>query len=204
MEVSAKVIDLIVEEIKKRGTSYDEIARLSLLSKSTISRVMTQKRASPFTIKQLVAYLEIGDKYRAVMGDDAEPMQGCQIASEMMMELAAVRNEWSQRLDDTVANYENRITFYQQQMLSVSAEREREREDQKSMRQHLKTQITRLQDNNTELLNRLVATEAKANKAELRAEKSEGKRHSMFWGMLVVIIGLCIALIIALSTDRIF
>lgn len=214
MEISAKAIEIVAEEIKKRGTSYEEIAEATLLSKSTISRVVTQHKASSFTLKQLVAYLEIGEKYRQIVGDETDTPSGCQISSDLMEELAAVRAEWSQRLLEVVASYENRINFFRDQLLSAQDERKRERETQDQTYDrtvgHLKAQIDRLHHNNDTLVNRLVEAEKEAKEATQRAVRAEearkqveGNRHQVFTFFAVIVSVMAIALIIALRTDRI-
>lgn len=213
MEISAKAIEMVAEEIKSRGTSYDEIAEATLLSKSTISRVVTQRKASPYTIKQLVAYLEIGEKYRSVVGDEPENPSGCQLASELMGELATVRLEWKQRLDDLSASYEDRITFYREQLRAQQEERQHERNVQDKNYQnvtgHLKTQIERLQQNNDTLVSRLVEAEKEAKDSTQRAVAAEASRkeveknrHQVFIFFALIVVAMAVALVVALSTDR--
>lgn len=213
MEISAKAIDLIAEEIKKCPASYDDIADATLLSKSTISRVVKQRKASPYTIKQLVAYLEIGDKYREIVGDEEEP-QGCQLSSDLMEELASVRAEWSQRLREAAATSEARITFLQEQLAGQIEARQRERELQERAYErstgHLKDQIARLERNNDMLVGRLIDAE-KNNKdslqraiyAEAENKESAKMRYRVFIICSAVIVSLIVALIVALSTDRV-
>lgn len=213
MEISAKAIEMVAEEIKSRCTSYDEIAEATLLSKSTISRVVTQRKASPYTIKQLVAYLEIGEKYRSVVGDEPENPSGCQLASELMGELATVRLEWKQRLDDLSASYEDRITFYREQLRAQQEERQHERNVQDKNYQnvtgHLKTQIERLQQNNDTLVSRLVEAEKEAKDSTQRAVAAEASRkeveknrHQVFIFFALIVVAMAVALVVALSTDR--
>lgn len=214
MEVSAKAIEFVAEEIKKRGTSYDEIAEATCLSKSTISRLAKQHKASPFTIRTMVAYLEIGEKYREISGEDPESPSACQIASDLIEELAAVRTEWTQRLTEIKASYEERILYFREQLSSSQNERIRERESQAQTYErtasHLKAQIGRLQDNNDKLVNRLVDAEKEAKEATQRAIKAEEarkqaetNRHQVFIFFSVIVVIMTVALIIALSTDRI-
>lgn len=214
MEVSAKAIEVVAEEIKNRGVSYDEIAEATLLSKSTISRLTKQHKASPFTIRTLVAYLEIGEKYREISGDDPDNPSGCQIASDLIEELASVRTEWNQRYLEAKNSYEDRITFFREQLVSAQEERKRERETQEKnyerITSHLKSQIIRLQDNNSTLVNRLVEAEKEAKEATQRAVKAEearkqveGNRHQVFMFFAVIVTIMAVALIIALRTDRI-
>lgn len=214
MELSAKAIEMVAEEIKSRGMSYDEIAEATLLSKSTISRVVTQRKASPYTIKQLVAYLEIGEKYRAVVGDEPENPSGCQLANELMGELATVRLEWQQRCKELSASYEDRITFYRDQLRNQQEERQRERDVQEKTYQnvtsHLKTQIIRLQNNNDSLVSRLVEAEKEAKESTQRAVASETahreverNRHQVFIFFALIVVAMAVALLVALGTDKV-
>lgn len=221
MEVSAKAIEVVAEEIRNRGVSYDEIAEATLLSKSTISRLAKQHKASPFTIRTLVAYLEIGEKYREISGDDPDNPSGCQIASDLIEELSSVRSEWEQRFSESKASYEDRISFYREQLLSAQEERKRERETHENnyekITTHLKQQIIRLQDNNALLVNRLIEAEKEAKEATQRAAEAEearkqveGNRHQVFVLfiaiiaiMLFVLVAMGFALNFALRTDRI-
>lgn len=214
MEISAKAIEIVAEEIKKRGVSYDDIANATNLSKSTISRVVTQHRASPFTIRTLVAYLEIGEKYREITGEEPDSSSGCQIASDLVAELASVRYEWEQRLADVKNNYESRILFFKEQLLSAQEERKRERENNENNHEkittHLKNQIIRLQDNNEVLVNRLIDAEKETKEATQRAVKAEearkqveGNRHQVFLFFSVIVALMAISLVVALKTDRV-
>ena len=214
MEVSAKAIEVVAEEIKKRGVSYDEIAEATALSKATISRLAKQHKASPFTLRTLVAYLEIGEKYREITGEEPDNPTGCQIASDLIEELASVRTEWSQRYLEVKNRYEDRIMFYREQLSVAQEERKRERETHEASYEkittHLKNQITRLQGNNETLINRLVEAEKEAKEATQRAAKAEearkqveGNHHQVFVFFAVILTVMAVALIIALRTDRV-
>ena len=214
MEVSAKAIEVVAEEIKKRGVSYDEIAEATALSKATISRLAKQHKASPFTLRTLVAYLEIGEKYREITGEEPDNPTGCQIASDLIEELASVRTEWSQRYLEVKNSYEDRIMFYREQLSVAQEERKRERETHEASYEkittHLKNQITRLQGNNETLINRLVEAEKEAKEATQRAAKAEearkqveGNHHQVFVFFAVILTVMAVALIIALRTDRV-
>lgn len=214
MEISAKAIEIVAEEIKKRGVSYDEIADATALSKSTISRLAKQHKASPFTIRTLVAYLEIGEKYREITGEEPDNPTGCQIASDLIEELSSVRAEWNQRYIEVKNNYEDRIVFYREQLFVAQEERKRERETNAETynrtASHLKAQIERLHSNNETLINRLVEAEKEAKEATQRAVKAEearkqveNNRHQVFVFFAVILTIMAIALIIALRTDRI-
>ena len=213
MEVSAKAIEMVAEEIQKRGVSYDEISDATLLSKSTISRVVKNKKASSFTLKQLVAYLEMGEQYRALVGDEPDSGSSNQLAADLMIELAAQRAEWKQRFHDMQSIYEGRITFMEHQLLSNQEERAREREKQESIYDrstgHLIKQTERLQRNNDLLVTRLVDSEKEEKESALHAIACEATKdaaqkalHRTYLFCAFIVAALAIALLIALSTDK--
>lgn len=213
MEVSARAIEMVSEEIQKRAISYDEISEATLLSKSTISRVVKNKKASSFTLKQLVAYLEIGEKYRDIVGDEPEPNSSNQLAADLMTELTAQRAEWKQRFHDMQSIYEGRVAFLEHQLLLHQEERTREREKHESIYDrstgHLVRQTERLQRNNDLLVARLVDSEKEEKNSALHAIACETSKDAaqkalhrtyLFCGFIVA--ALSIALVIALSTDK--
>lgn len=214
MEVSAKAIELVAEELQKRDASYDEIAEATLLSKSTISRVVKQKKASSFTLKQLVAYLEIGDQYRTIVGDEPEGQSANNhLVAEMMTELASCRAEWSQRFRETVAAMESHRLFVEKQLELMNQERARERESQEKTYErnvgHLKDQVTRLQRNNDMLVERLIESEKEGRDSSQRAIAAETSNkeihkslHRTYMFFAFVVGALALALLIALSTDK--
>lgn len=213
MEVSAKAIEMVAEEIKNRGVSYDEIAEATLLSRSTISRVVKQRKASAYTVKQLVAYLEIGEQYRAVVGDESEQNSN-QLASDLIEEMINVRSEWRERLEECKDAADTQLNLLSEQLASQQAERQREREVQEKTYQnvttHLKTQIERLQRNNDMLVTKLIEAEREARDAAQRAvaaeasrEQGDKNRHQAFIFFAIIIVAMAVALLVALGTDRV-
>jgi len=213
VEVSAKAIEMVAEEIKNRGVSYDEIAEATLLSRSTISRVVKQRKASAYTVKQLVAYLEIGEQYRAVVGDEPE-QNSSQLASDLIEEMINVRSEWRERLEECKDAAGTQLNLLSEQLASQQAERQREREVQEKTYQnvtsHLKTQIERLQRNNDMLVTKLIEAEREARDAAQRAvaaeasrEQGDKNRHQAFIFFAIIIVAMAVALLVALGTDRV-
>lgn len=214
MEVSAKAIEMVAEEIRNRGVSYDEIAEATLLSRSTISRVVKQRKASAYTVKQLVAYLELGEQYRSVVGDEPESTNSSQLAADLIEELVNVRSEWRDRLEDVKTSADLQLKLLSDQLASQQAERQREREVQEktylSVTTHLKTQIERLQRNNDMLVTKLIEAEREARDAAQRAvaaeasrEQGDKNRHQAFIFFAIIIVAMAVALLVALGTDRV-
>lgn len=213
MEVSAKAIEMVAEEIRNRGVSYDEIAEATLLSRSTISRVVKQRKASAYTVKQLVAYLELGEQYRSVVGDEPEQNSN-QLAADLIEELVNVRSEWRDRLEDVKASSDAQLKLLSDQLASQQAERQREREAQEktylNVTTHLKTQIERLQRNNDMLVTKLIEAEREARDdaqravaAEASREQGDKNRHQAFIFFAIIIVAMAVALLVALGTDRV-
>ena len=102
---SPEIIDKLIKLIQESGKSYDQIAEDTLISRSTLSRLVKNRTASTFTISQLVSYFEIGAEYREMTGGDV-PSGTCQLAAELLAEMGDVRSYYERKTGELRAHYE--------------------------------------------------------------------------------------------------
>ena len=104
--VNEKAIDLVIHAIETSGKSYEKIAVESNISKATLSRLVTQRKASRPTLDILAAYFEIGEEYQKAVGEHAHT---CEYASALCIELQETRANYDQRIAATREHYEQQI-----------------------------------------------------------------------------------------------
>lgn len=222
MIIADEVRKMLIEELEKRGEKYEIIEAKANISKSTISRIKTGKSVSMESVNKLVAYLEIGQKYREIVGEDLQK-SGCHVAEELFQDveeqrqrfdrkiaelqeehekkLAAKDAFYAEHIEELRTHYEDRLQLLRDQNAIQAAERERERitqqETYKISTDYLKNQIAEMKEQNKTLVDRAI-------KAEERAAKIDSKRHNVFWGMLLVVVLLLVAVIIFMGQDSIF
>lgn len=205
--VSVELVELIIDRVKTCGQSYDQIAENALLSKSTISRLVSKKTASQYTITQLVAFFELGEDYKRIMGSDTGH-NSCALASDLFVEIDEMRSYYERKAAELRSHYEERLQLLRDQNKIQAEERERERKTQqetyKTNTDFLKSQIEKLERHAANQYERAVNAEARAAKAEEHSRSLDNNRHNVFWGMLVIIVLLMIAFVIALGTNKVF
>lgn len=188
--VSAKAIELIAHHLETTKDSYEKISAATTISKTTLSRVVQQHKASRYTLDILAAYFEIGEQYHALVGDAENT---CAFAAELTEELRNLRAYYEQKGVALRQHYEEQISTLRDQNARQEQERNREREMQERNYEkstaYLKAECERLR--------------AERDEARAQASNVTGKKHIVFWILAVSDFLLAIALIIALMTDSI-
>lgn len=195
--VSVKAIELIAHHIETSKDSYEKIAAATNISKTTLSRVVQQHKASRYTLDVLAAFFEIGEKYQELVGD-AE--HSCAFAAELTEELRSTRAYYEDKAVSVRNHYEEQLENLRAQNARQELERNREREAQQKTYDasvgYLKAEIERLRSE-------LADTRSNAQSANKAASDITGKKHTVFWVLVGIDVLMAIALIIALMTDSI-
>lgn len=195
--VSAKAIELIAHHIETSKDSYDKIAIATNISKTTLSRVVQQHKASRYTLDVLAAYFEIGEKYQELVGDSDH---SCAFAAELTEELRQTRAYYEEKAVSVRQHYEEQLAVLREQNARQEQERNREREMQErnydKSTAYLKAECERLRAERDE-------ARAQASAAGKATTDLTGKKHIVFWVLTVIDVLMAIALIIALMTDSI-
>lgn len=196
--VNEKAIDLVIHAIETSGKSYEKIAVESNISKATLSRLVTQRKASRPTLDILAAYFEVGEEYQKAVGEQSHT---CEYASALCIELQETRANYDQRIAATREHYEQQIASLREQNTRQEAERNREREAQEKT---YSASLAYLKEDNARLRNEL----AIANKAAIDLAEStksfSGKKHVVFWVMAGINVLLALLLFVALRTGPLF
>ena len=168
--VSAKAIELIAHHIETSKDSYDKIALATNISKTTLSRVVQQHKASRYTLDVLAAYFEIGEKYQEIVG---ESDHSCAFAAELTEELRNTRAYYEEKAVSVRQHYEEQMSALREQNARQEADRARERETQQrtydSSLAYLREDNARLREENTSLRKDL--TEANQSAVALATKK---------------------------------
>ncbi len=202
--VSVKAIEFIAHCIETSKDSYDKIAAGSTISKSTISRVVQQHKASRYTLDMLASYFEVGEKYRELVGTDEHT---CAFASELTEELRQTRAYYEEKAVSVRQHFEEQIAALREQNARQEQERNREREMQQQNYEknisYLKKQVEIMQQERREDRMEIESQRTRAEKAEAEVKDRDRKRHNVFWGMLTALIIVSIGFIIALFNNSI-
>lgn len=173
--VSVKAIELIAHQIETSKDSYEKIAAATNISKTTLSRVVQQHKASRYTLDVLAAYFEIGEKYQELVGDAD---QTCAFAAELTEELRSTRTYYEEKAVSVRNHYEDQLENLREQNARQEQERTRERETQQraydSSLAYLREENARLSEENS----RLRADLADANKSAVALAT---KKYVIVW-----------------------
>lgn len=190
--VSAKAIELIAHRLETSKDSYEKITAATNISKTTLSRIVQQHKASRYTLDMLAAYFEIGEQYHALVGDAENT---CAFAAELTEELRNVRAYYEEKGVSLRRHYEEQISALREQNARQEQERNREREMQQTTydksTSYLKAECERLRAERDE-------ARAQASTASAAAGNVAGKKHIVYWVLVGINALTAIALILSI------
>lgn len=195
--VQSKAIDIIIHAIETSNKSQDKIAAESGISKSTISRLVTQHTASRPTLDILAAYFEVGEAYTKAAGAHEHT---CEFAGVLCAELQETRTFYENKATAVRKHYEDQLTTLREINARQDEERARERDMQAETYDRT---VTYLKDEIARLRAELAIADKAATDLIATAQAYTGKKHTVFWVLGGANFLLAIMLLIALLTGPI-
>lgn len=196
--ISEKAMDYVITLVENSGKSYETIADACNLSKSTISRLVSKRQATMYTLDQLIAYFERGKDWKEIVGEDKS--HSCPLVADVRNELQAIETVYAEREKRILQQCDERVESLRGQLAMLQnhhnqALQKRDETYERSV-EYLKSQVTIMRSERSELQKEL-------DKQTKRADRLDEKQHNVFWGMLALLFLMLLAFFAALFSDAV-